>query len=262
MTKQKKIVIALGLFSTGSLLGYMLGRHTTPDATKPVTADIYLALYSRWKKLDADHSQIELRAGSRIYVFKTGDSLVSVSILSPEELAKSPMPKRDFDSDAEKLAGLFVAESGGYSLLTTTVEASEGQGVAGQLVAREKMLVAIGTIASAGLGYYLGHDASPDVEEPKFQDELSHNVELWKRDDQFWDITYETAVLKIHEDLKKIVDAKPGLQIDNFDWSGEATKVCKTTPLLAKATISHPEICLQAVHDPMITNDPRLGKIK
>jgi hypothetical protein len=262
MTKQKKIAIALGLFSTGSLIGYILGRHNTPDATKPVTADIYLALYSQWKYLDTDHSQIELRAGSRIYDFRTGDSTVSISILSPEEMAKSPMPTRDYDGDLEKLVALSAAESGGYSLMTTIVEASGGEGAVGRFGAQERVLVAIGVMASGGLGYYFGHSVSPDVEEPKFQDELSHNIELWKNYDKHWKTAYQHAVLLAFIDLNKIIEAKPRMEIINFDWLGEASKICASSPSLAKATIRHPEICLQAMHDPLIADDPELSKIK
>src|ERR1700729_303921 len=108
-SRGKKLGLILGFLSAGTMLGFLIGHVTSPDASKPGTARWCVVMYGQWQMLDEKRGRIRLRAGGRIYSYATGDSSVTIDYLSAPEIASNPVPKYDFDSDLEKMIALAAA---------------------------------------------------------------------------------------------------------------------------------------------------------
>ena len=106
MQTKSKVAIILGLMTAATIVGFLIGRWKSPDSNSPGVAEQFLAMYGKWEKMDEQRGRITLRAGNRTYTYATGDTVVTVRYLSALQLASSPMPHRDFDSDFEKLLAL------------------------------------------------------------------------------------------------------------------------------------------------------------
>lgn len=131
MSKKFKVALLLGFLTSRTVIGYIIGRETSPAASQPGTARWAVVMYGKWQRLDFNKGRLSLRAGGRTYSYSTGDSKVSVRYLSAEEIAAAPVPRYAYvgDLDLEKLLTLAVAApvegEVGVAFLKTTGKTEE-----------------------------------------------------------------------------------------------------------------------------------------
>jgi hypothetical protein len=258
-----KYIWILGLLGSGLTVGYVLGKHSSPDASNPECARKYLAMYGRWTRLDATRGNITLQAGNRMYAYSTGDPAVSAHELSAAAMLKTPMPHRDMDKDFEKLVGLTVASTGSASILSTIVQGAAGTGSVARYSKGEAAVALIVTGGSIGVGYWLGHSAQPDFGERKFQETLTNDVGLWTGYDSDWRTEYTRLVdSRIADESRRFamqsassIDALYQLQPHQDICSYADGPMWDTSPAgVERAAVRalHPELCNQVDSDPRL----------
>lgn len=90
----------LGWIVAGIVIGFILGRHYSPQADKVNVAAAYLLLYGTWSTDGQKHDSIQLSAYPNTYTWTTGDSEVKVKMYSPTQLAAASVSdNKDWDSD-------------------------------------------------------------------------------------------------------------------------------------------------------------------
>ena len=246
----EKILALLPLFVVGTVCGYLIGRDISPDATKPDTARIYLAMYGEWRLNDFEHRKgsLTLRAGNRIYHYGEGDIAVKVDYLSPQMLATAPMPKRDYDSDFEKLVSLGIAGTDSISILHAIVTGVKDTGLRGKVALGERILVMVITCGGIALGYYIGHRKEPDFSEPKFEEELTSNTKLWTEFEAQWHGEYSGAFERGITDIVRTPKTSWPKTIG--DLTARMSTSCVVYEKNRGILDLHPEICRQIAFDP------------
>jgi len=130
-----KAVAVLGVMSAATICGFMLGRSTSPDSSNPTTAAVYLAMYGKWKRIDANTGELTLSVGPRLYRYRDDFSKVEVNFISLAQMEGYSMPKRNFEKDLPKFIETAVAPASGG--IAATVVATNAKSL-GLLTLREK----------------------------------------------------------------------------------------------------------------------------
>jgi hypothetical protein len=184
----KKKLAALGatavatFYSATVALGYYYGRTRSVDwnDTLAITQFInsnhsvkYLRKSQESDISGGDPIELTLRIGDRQYVYSTSTDKVQFEVLSPEEIARLPKPRKHSQTDEEKLmiaVGAIVTPS--YAGL------SESRWLIKRLShLKGKQLVAVvvpAAVLGAGVawGYSMGYKPFPDYSSEAFQNAI------------------------------------------------------------------------------------------
>jgi hypothetical protein len=175
ITKKRKVFLlaVLSIVVSSFLFGLYLGEANSDDYNKTPTVDTYLAVYSTWTHVDDEHGELSLRVDDRIYSYRTGKPVVTFTPLPIEYLRSNPIPKRDLRKDLDKTMVLLApaAETGiiGGIVMSEATSIPSPYG---------KLVLIFGTLTGGVVGYWVGHDSSPDFDTQTFRDMLGA-VPLW-----------------------------------------------------------------------------------
>jgi hypothetical protein len=247
--KMRKAGLILSVLTSGTLIGYIGGQISSPNANKPITARIEVAMYGKWQRLGPTTGRYSFTEPKRKYSYATADSKVSIDDISAEKLAASSIPKSDYADDFAKLMPLVVAPPVTTGIWVAILEAT---GKAGEVITRpEKILLGAATLGGSALGFLVGHKSQPDFDNPVFENTLEMHPELWAEVERNCRAEYEVAVNRLF--LKLLVGPEEfnNLEKQMHSASDDNAKFSKNFLAL------HPEIEQQAWQDPIIVNELR-----
>jgi hypothetical protein len=172
---REKLPAILGFFVTGILVGFLLGRHYSPQPDKIKVAAAYLLLYGTWSTNTQQQDSINLTAYPYTYSWTSGSTAVNKKLFSSEQLvAASISEHKDWDSDLKDLLTAAVAAPAGSLAATLLV----GGGTVEKLGKTELIAVSVVTLGGGFIGYEFGHRSQPDTSDEKFIKNME-NPELW-----------------------------------------------------------------------------------
>jgi hypothetical protein len=181
----KKKLAALGatavatFYSATVALGYYYGRTRSVDWDDPlaitqfINANHSVKFLGKNQKSDASGSEpieLTLRIGDRQYVYSSSTDKVQFDILSPQEIARLPKPRKHGQTDEEKLM-----ISVGAIVTPSYVGLSESRWLIKRLShLRGKQLIAVALPAAilgvgAAWGYSMGYKPLPNYSSEAFQ---------------------------------------------------------------------------------------------